>query len=291
MQKFVTKDQLIKKLNSSTSMEEYEFIIKDINDTIYERKFLDDMEKVQTGFSKNAIKQLAQDISTQITLKPQPAFALNANLDKLSEEIRDSVNLLLPQCFSLQNTINSISLSYLSWNALLDSKIIQNDIERTIVATWVSDRLAKFTLLYRGSRDGYSYQNFIDKVGSGKLTLTLIEATTNKRFGGFTDQDWTHIGDYRSSSKSFIFSISDREKYPIKQSDQSHAIVASSSYLPTFGNSAHDIHLVPNGNANQSSSSNLGTTYDIKGKASGNSLAGTKNFQIKEVEVYQVDIL
>jgi len=288
VQIFVTKDHLIKKLNSSKSMEEYEFIIKDINDSIYERKFLADMEKVQTGFSKNAIKQLAQDISTQVALKPQPAFALNANFDKLSAEIKDSVNLLLPQCFSLQNTINSISMSYLSWTALLDSKIMQNDLERAMVASWVSGGLTKFTLLYRGSRDGYSHQNFIDKVGSAKPTLTLVEAATNKRFGGFTDQDWSATGHWKTSSNSFIFSITDNDKYPIKQASQGNAILTHTDRLPMFGNG--DIFLALNGNSNSSSNCNLGVTYDNKGKPN-DSLAGTKNFQIKELEVYQVDLL
>jgi len=268
-------------------MEEYELIIKDINDTIYVRRVLNDKEKAQPGFLKNVIQQLFKDISTQIVLKPQPSFALNTNLDRLLAEIKDSVNLLLPQCFSLQNTINSISMTYLSWNVLFDSKILQNDLERTMVATWISNRLAKFTLLYRGSRDGYSNQALANKLGNIKPTLVLVEAKTNKRFGGFTDQDWIMNETWKASSQSFIFSISDREKYPIKLSNKQHAIHASQNYLMIFG-AGQDLSLQVNGNTNTNSSSYFGTTYDNKGKPS-DSLAGSLNFQIKELEVYQVE--
>jgi len=224
------------------------------------------MERAQVGFTKNAIHQLAKDIAVQVMLKPQPSFALNANFDKLASEMKDSVSVLLPQCFSLQNTINSISMSYLSWNAFIDSKILQADLERAMVTAWVADKVIKCTLLYRGSRDGYSYQAFMSKVSNAKPTLTLIEANTSKRFGGFTDQDWTNNSGHKSSAKSFIFSISDKEKYPVRQETQQYAIYTNKNNLPTFGNV--DVCLTVEGNSNNNNLTTsviLDITMTIKG--------------------------
>jgi len=282
-QRFISKDQLVKKLNAAKTMEEYEFNIKDTSDSIVERSRLSELERKQAGCAKIVMKQLSQNLALQIALKPQPSFALNGSFDKISSEMKKSVTASLNQCFSLENGIDPLAMRCLL--VFSDSKIIQSDVERIMVDGWVSERGVKSTLLYRGSRDGYRYQNFIGKVGSIKPTLTLVEATTNKRFGGFTDQDWTETKGYKQSSESFIFSISDQDKYPVREVTQ--GIHCNSDRLLMFGN--EDIHLALDGHLNSNNLCDFGCSYDNKEKPK-ESLAGSKNFQIKELEVYQVNI-
>jgi len=62
--------------------------------------------------------------------------------------------------------------------------------------------------------------------------------------------------------------------------------MANGSYLSTFGG-GHDFMLCDNCNTTNSSYSNFGHTYDIKGVVK-ESLCGAYNFTTKEVEVFQV---
>jgi len=62
--------------------------------------------------------------------------------------------------------------------------------------------------------------------------------------------------------------------------------MANASYLATFGG-GHDFMLCDNCNTTNSSYSNFGHTYEMKGKAK-ESLCGAYNFTVKEVETYQV---
>ena len=49
-----------------------------------------------------------------------------------------------------------------------------------------------FDLVYRGSRDGYSLQNFHNKLdGKGPLIFFIKSAQFNKVFGGYTSKPWT----------------------------------------------------------------------------------------------------
>jgi len=65
-----------------------------------------------------------------------------------------------------------------------------------------------------------------------------------------------------------------------------YATMANASYLATFGG-GHDFMLCDNCNTTNSSYSNFGHTYEMKGKAK-ESLCGAYNFTVKEVETYQV---
>ena len=59
----------------------------------------------------------------------------------------------------------------------------------------------------------------------------------------------------------------------------------------TFGN-GHDIFISDNSNSNTNSYSNLGSTYKLDGYVDGSNdanrfLAGSYNFRVKEIEVFQ----
>lgn len=68
------------------------------------------------------------------------------------------------------------------------------------------------SLLYRGSMDGFSAENFHNKCDNKGKTLTVIKSDSGNVFGGYTDIPW----DSPSSSKkikkngnSFVFSLRD----------------------------------------------------------------------------------
>ncbi len=45
-------------------------------------------------------------------------------------------------------------------------------------------------LLYKASRDGFSYNNFVDKCCLKGATLTIIKSEYDRLFGGYISIDW-----------------------------------------------------------------------------------------------------
>jgi len=133
----------------------------------------------------------------------------------------------------------------------------------------------------------FTSTSFHKKVGSAKPTITLVESSLKKIFGGFTDQDWEITSNYKKTANAFLFSITDKEKYNIKPAGQVNATYTLANYLPTFGG-GHDFYLAENGNQNSSNYANFGTSYETNGKTRDD-LAGAYTFQIKDVEVFKVE--
>ena len=103
-------------------------------------------------------------------------------------------------------------------------------------------------------------------------------------------------GGYKRSNSSFLFSLRNKDNLApfianIKQGMEGCAIVSNSGYGPIFG-SGHELCIYNNPQANQSSFSNFGDTYQLPpGYVSGseqakNLLAGQFNFLTTEIEVF-----
>jgi hypothetical protein len=113
----------------------------------------------------------------------------------------------------------------------------------------------KFTLLYRGIRDGFGSRDFHSKCDGHKNTLTVCKAKGSKFiFGGFTTADWKS-SDYRKTDpNAFIFSLTNKENKPVKMRiNPNHtdmAIYCDDGYGPSFGD-GRDIKLANNANTTQ----------------------------------------
>jgi len=83
-----------------------------------------------------------------------------------------------------------------------------------------------------------------------------------------------------------VFSLTEKERYTLKPNMEQHAIYTNASYLCNFGG-GFDFCLADNCNSVTTSYSNFGHSYDTKGKAK-ETLTGSYNFTVKEVEVYHV---
>jgi hypothetical protein len=150
----------------------------------------------------------------------------------------------------------------------------------------------QWKLQYRATKDGFSAQNFHTKCDGSANTLTVIKSTNGNIFGGFTEKAWSSSVQYFTDSKAFIFSLVNKENKPFKVmcTDSYHAIVGGSPYGPTFGG-GYDIHISSDSNSNQTSYSNFGQTYmhadyQFSTERAKSILAGSKNFQTLEIEVF-----
>jgi hypothetical protein len=152
-----------------------------------------------------------------------------------------------------------------------------------------------WSLLYRGTRDGFGSDDFHSRCEDHSNTLTIVKAKGSKFvFGGFTTVSWDSSDSHKSDPHAFLFSLTNKDNQPLKMrinpDEQHHAICCYSEYGPTFGYSG-DIYIADNANTTMDSRSHLGGTYSHPQYDEGTNeartiLAGSHYFQLDEIEVY-----
>ena len=151
-----------------------------------------------------------------------------------------------------------------------------------------------FKLIYRASRDGFAATDFHAKCDSRPMTLTIIKTTDGFVFGAYTAVAWDSTSGYKADPDAFIFSLinpnSDLQLIRVTAAENNYAIYCKAGFGPTFGG-GHDIKIWNNSNTTTESYSNLGSSYDFSlfdcGTIRAQSfLAGSRNFQTSEIEVF-----
>jgi hypothetical protein len=150
----------------------------------------------------------------------------------------------------------------------------------------------KWTLLYRGTLDGFGANAFHSNCYGHKNTLTILKAKGSSYiFGGFTSVNWNSSEYYKSDPNAFLFSLTNRDNQPCKMRQilTNKSILCHSIYGPTFGG-GHDIFICDSSNTSAGSYSKLGHSYQHPQPSQGGSfLAGSEFFLLSEIEVYQKD--
>ena len=160
--------------------------------------------------------------------------------------------------------------------------------ERKRLESLCGFKIKKRNLLYRASLDGFEAAKFHKKCDNQSNTLTVIKSENGFVFGGFTPSPWDSSSRYKKQNNSFLFSLINESKKPEKIMINSYyekAIYCSASYGPTFGG-GHDIYISDKSNENKLSySGGSGNSYI----SAYSTIAGSKNFQVLEIEVYRID--
>jgi hypothetical protein len=147
----------------------------------------------------------------------------------------------------------------------------------------------KWSLLYRGTRDGFKPRDFHSKCDGHSNTLIILKAKGNEFiFGDFTTAEWESSDDFKSDPNAFIFSLTNRDSKPLKMkvdpNRHESAICCHSECGPTF---VCDICIENSANTTTNSYSYLGYSYKHPQYANGTFLAGSFQFQLDEIEVYE----
>ena len=95
---------------------------------------------------------------------------------------------------------------------------------------------------------------------------------------------------YKHCAESFLFSLgnpsgTEPTKMPLIGNNNQSGILCNSGYGPTFGG-GHDLHIARGANANSSSYSKLGNTYQCPTNANSSFLVGRRDFSVNEIEVF-----
>ena len=169
-----------------------------------------------------------------------------------------------------------------------EKTIIKNNSEAEKLMKWVCpNNERKVKLIYKATPEENTRDDFHRKCDNKGATLTIIETTKGRRFGGYTSVCWDSSSGWKDDKEAFLFSLDNDKKYDVIQS-KNDKVYSGSGYGPWFGSDGN-IGLAYEKNyfiGNDSHRENFGdkcysTTVE-------NELSGGKTFNISKMEVYQI---
>jgi hypothetical protein len=178
-----------------------------------------------------------------------------------------------------------------------DSQIISD-----IPEIFTEFRWKRFSLLWRGSRDGFGASEFHGRCDGHASTLTLICDTNGNIFGGFTPVEWESPPNCKDgrckaddSLNSFLFMLKNPHNIPakrfaLKDEKKYGAICCDARYGPYFGDGfSSDMFVSDNCNTNTGSWTQLGRSY-INDTELNNQIVftGSLYFKVEEIEVFEI---
>ena len=197
-----------------------------------------------------------------------------------------------------QSSFGSLDMCVYSSHDMFKSHILIGKQPLELIRLCEFSSSDEWSLLYRGSRDGFGAEDFHSKCDGHSNTLTLLKAKNSSFiFGGYASVSWHSLDSHVNDSNAFVFSLTNKDDQPCKMKiDASNeiqppAIGCYSEYGPIFGNYPFDIVISTNSNTKIKSYSNLGSTFahPIYAKGSNQAkafLAGSYKFQLSEIEVF-----
>jgi hypothetical protein len=171
-------------------------------------------------------------------------------------------------------------------------------------AIFAEFRGKRFQILGRGGRDGFGASDFHGRCDGHANTLTVIFDINGNIFGGFTPVEWeSRVWNGKwadennrfkadESRKSFLFTLKNPHnitprRFELKAQDKDWAIQCDSREGPRFG--SVDIAVSNDCNANIRNTVCLESSYTNGTGLDGETVfTGSKNFQVREIEVFEI---
>ena len=173
----------------------------------------------------------------------------------------------------------------------IDSDIFKSKEDYDFIAENISKRVNKkisgINQIFKASSNGDNINAFQESCMEHHNIMVLILTDEKKSFGGFTQADFDNCNRYKYDENAFLFSINNREIYPINPRYNKMAINCYDDwYISVFGNDIYicDCFFSNNGNITQEG------FYDYSNsKVKGDyKLTGKKYFSVSELEVYEI---
>ena len=228
-----------------------------INDCINIENNIKDIKKINENIKKNNLKE--------ILIKFEPE---EKEINNLLNEIKSFGDIQKPN--------NSLGKLLKEEDCELISKWIKADNQRI-------NKIA-FKLCYDARKNGDDKNNFDKFCHNAGPTLLVIKTESNYIFGGYTKENWENTNEtsYKKDNTAFLFSLNNKERIKVKNSDR--AIVNDKNYGPIFGHgNAYEICLFYPLLSNKIQIMEGGDYGDKK-----NILIGNESKKPIEIEIYKV---
>ena len=260
-----------------------EFFNDNINNKKYEIKKEDNKLILSILYSSEKKIDLLipkKDINENIQLNIITEFA---NFKRENKEIKERLLDLEKKVFELLNEKDNVKDL-----KGFENTIIKNKDEAKKILKWIcpnSERRVK--LLYRATLEENTNDDFHRKCDNKGATVTIIETTKGRRFGGYTSLSWSSNEGWKNDKEAFLFSLDNDKKYDAIQ-EKIYKVYSGIKHGPWFGN---------NGNLGLAREKNYFIGNDIHQEnfedkcystTVENELSGGKTFNICKLEVYQI---
>ena len=215
------------------------------------------------------------------------------NNNYIINNLDDNTNYEIRLC-SFYNNIESDWTQIYKIKTKLFSAILNNNERKkeyiNKILEWTGYK--SMELLYRGTRDGMTANNFHDKCDNKGKTICLFLNDKDNIFGGYSSIPWTNNEGNKTANDCFLFTLSniyntEPTKFPyVKERSVGHY----SNYGPMFGNGS-DLYLQNNFTNDNANYVNFPSSYkDTLGKGKSIFTGDLNNsyFKLKEVEIFKI---
>ena len=306
---FMNSEKLVNGIKSCIDLNKYLLKIDEEEDVLsFEMK----NEFFENGIAKIRIPLKEQDIKLQVECLTKVVANLREELkqykdreeeskknikeelkkykDKeevIKKNIKEELTKIIKEELQKENNKEKIK-DETAVNSFEGTSFLNND-EKKLISKWISpNKVLKFNLLFSTGKNGDSTSSFHYYCDGVFPTVSVVLDTSGRRFGGYSTQNWCQSavgGTYSTAPESFIFNLSNKQKYGLSNKFDTNAIYRHNSYGPTFGG-GHDLYLSNSCKSNTNSYCNK-SAYNTGGNnLLGNS--GQTNFQVSYYEVYHV---
>ena len=262
---FKTVERFINTIKKCIEAEKFSLVYsKEENVVIFEIK----NEIFENGGAKIKVPEQKLDVESQVE-------ALNKTIAEMRKEIQ---NIKIKHLEKDEAAVKSFAnTSFLE------------DEEKKLISSWIHpNKVIRFNMLFSTAQDGDSSSTFHYYCDGIFPTITVILDTSNRKFGGYSTQNWCQsaVGSNTSRApESFIFNLSTKEKFDLENQLNTSAIYRYNSYGPTFGG-GYDLYIADGCRSNSNSYCNKSSYKTDKKNLFGEN--SQTNFQVSSYEVYQV---
>ena len=251
---------------------------------LYKDKTYNNDDKSDENENNNILNELLEQNHNMIV----DIKNLEIDLNILTDNKNEFMNTLR-KCDAYYGQSIQMKMDFMDMG--IDSDIFKSKEDYNFIADNISKRvnkkIDKIRQVFKASSNGDNINAFQDSCMYVQNIMVLILSDEKKCFGGFTQADWDNNNRYKYDENAFLFSINNKEIYPILDRYKRMAINCYDDYyISVFGNDIYicDCFFSNNGNITQEGYYDYSNSK-IKGDYK---LTGKKYFSVSELEVYEI---
>ena len=216
------------------------------------------------------------------------------NTNCIINNLQENTNYEIRVC-TIFNNIESNWTKIYRIKTDLDSSILNNNPKKreyiNKILEWTGFK--SMDLIYRGTRDGMSSNDFHNKCDNKGKTLCLFLNEKDIIFGGYSSIPWTNNGGDKIAKDCFIFTLTNIYNIePTKfQYDNGRSVYHLSTCGPVFGEGSDLGSNYSNFTADKAMYSNFPSSYKDslgKGKSIFTGDNNVQHYKLKEIEVFKL---
>jgi hypothetical protein len=198
-------------------------------------------------------------------------------------------------CSFYNNIISNWTKIYKIKTKDIDSIILNNNERKkefiNKILEWSGYK--SMELIYRGTRDGMTSNDFHNKCDNKGKTICLFLNEKDNIFGGYSSIPWQNNGGYKTANDCFIFTLTniyntEPTKFPYAQRN---SVVHNEGNGPYFGYN-HDLGFYNRFGDNSNRSGFPSSYQDVLGKGksifTGDFNSNNEYFKLKEIEIFKL---